>query len=221
LNNVAAAMLMTYSGPSSFDKVRDSLPTYICLQNIAGFERLAKERLEYQYKELKDMAGANGLNLIDSTGEIEAPGLLEAALTPCGSRDWRDVIKGQCLSIFFLSLLNNSDKYITLVREAAGSFNISEAQIGIYIQPVVQNHSCHFEFMVPFNPGDNREVENMRNFKTDVTGRLIKAGAFFSRPYGKAANMVFNNNPGNTALIRVIKSLFDPANILNPGKFSL
>ena len=221
LNNVAATMLMTYSGPRSFDKVRDSLPGYICLQNIAGFERLPKERLEYQYKELKDMAGANGLNLIDSTGEIEAPGLLEAARTPCGSRDWRDVIKGQCLSVFFLSLLNNSEKYITLVREAAGAFNIREDQIGIYIQPVVQNHACHFEFMVPFNPGDSREVENMRNFEADVTGRLIKAGAFFSRPYGKVADMVFNNNPGNTALIRVIKGLFDPANILNPGKFSL
>lgn len=221
LNNVATAMLMTYSNPSSFDKVRNSLPGYICLQNIAGFERLPKERLNYQYKELTDMAGANGLNLIYSTGDINAPALLEAARTPCGPRDWRDVIKGQCLSVFFLSLLNNSEKYIALVRESAGSFNINSDQIGIYIQPVVQNHACHIEFMVPFNPNDSHEVENVRNFEADVTGRLIKARAFFSRPYGKAAEMVFKNNPGNTALIRVIKDLFDPANILNPGKFSL
>jgi FAD/FMN-containing dehydrogenase len=75
--------------------------------------------------------------------------------------------------------------------------------------------------MVPFNPDDSHEVENIRNFEADVTGRLIQARAFFSRPYGKAAEMVFQNNPGNTALIRVIKDLFDPANILNPGKFSL
>ena len=65
------------------------------------------------------------------------------------------------------------------------------------------------------------EVENMKNFEADVTERLIKARAFFSRPYGKAAEMVFKNNPGNTELIRVIKGLFDPDNILNPGKFYL
>jgi hypothetical protein len=221
LNRFAAAMLMTCGNPGSFDRVRDSLPEYICMQNIAGFERLPAERLEYQYEELKDMAGGNGLKLIDKVGGVEASALLKAAQSPCGLRDWRHVIKGHCLSVFFLSLLNNSEKYIALVREAARSFNISGEQIGIYIQPVIQNHACHIEFMVPFNPDDGPEVENMKNFETDVTWRLIKARAFFSRPYGTAAEMVFKNNPGNTELIRVIKSLFDPENILNPGKFFL
>ena len=115
-----------WQDPGSFDRVRDSLPEYICMQNIAGFERLPAERLEYQYEELKNMAGGNGLKLIDSVGEIDAPALLEAAQSPCGSRDWRHVIKGHCLSVFFLSLLNNSEKYIAVVRESAGAFNIPE-----------------------------------------------------------------------------------------------
>jgi FAD/FMN-containing dehydrogenase len=221
LNRLAAAMLMTRSNPGSFDRVRDSLPEYICMQNIAGFERLPAERLEYQFEELKNMAGGNGLKLIDGVGEIEAPALLRAAQSPCGPRDWRHIIKGHCLSVFFLSLLNNSEKYIAVVRESARAFNIPAEQIGIYIQPVIQNHACHMEFMVPFNPADGREVENMKNFEADMTERLIKARAFFSRPYGKAAEMVFKNNPGNTELIRVIKGLFDPENILNPGKFYL
>jgi FAD/FMN-containing dehydrogenase len=221
LNRLAAAMLMTCGHPSSFDRVRDSLPEYICMQNIAGFERLPAERLEYQYEELKNMAGGNGLKLIDSVGEIEAPVLLKTAQSACGPRDWRHVIKGHCLSVFFLSLLNNSEKYIAVVRESARSFNIPDEQIGIYIQPVIQNHACHIEFMVPFNPDDAHEVENMKKYEANVTERLIKAKAFFSRPYGKAAEMVFKNNPGNTELIRVIKGLFDPENILNPGKFYL
>jgi hypothetical protein len=154
-------------------------------------------------------------------GEIEAPALLRAAQSHCGLRDWRHVIKGHCLSVFFLTLLNNSEKYIAVARESARSFNISAEQIGIYIQPVIQNHACHIEFMVPFNHADAHEVENMKKYEADVTERLMKAGAFFSRPYGKAAETVFKNNPGNTGLIRVIKGLFDPGNILNPGKFSL
>jgi len=221
LNRHAAAMLMTSSNPASFDRVRDSMPEYICMQNIAGFERLPAERLEYQFEEIKNMATGNGLKLVDSVGEIEAPALLKTAQSPCGPRDWRHVLKGHCLSVFFLSLLNNSEKYISVVRESAGSFNIPGEQIGIYIQPVIQNHACHIEFMFPFNPGDGREVENMKNFEADVTGRLVKARAFFSRPYGKAAEVVFKNNPANTELIRVIKGLFDPENVLSPGKFYL
>ncbi len=221
LNRLAAAMLMTRNNPSSLERVRLSLPEYICLQNIAGFERLPRERLEYQYEELKDMAGGIGLRLADAAGEIEARALLESARSPSGPRDWRHVARGHCLSLFFLSLLNNSEMFISLVQETAKACGIPQEQIGIYIQPVVQNHACHIEFLLPFNPDDDREVETMKRFEADATGRLIKAGAFFSRPYGRAAEMVFKNNPANTELIRVIKGLFDPENILNPGKFNL
>jgi FAD/FMN-containing dehydrogenase len=221
LNRLAAAMLMTRGDPASYERVRLALPEYICLQNIAGFERLPRERLEYQYGELKDMAVGAGLKLADAVGGIEARAMLEAARSPCGPRDWRHVAKGHCLSLFFLSLLNKSEMYISLVYEKAKSYDMAQDQIGIYIQPVVQNHACHIEFMFPFNPDDDRQVENLKKFEADLTGRLIKAGAFFSRPYGRAAEMVFKNNPGNTGLMRVVKGLFDPDNILNPGKFNL
>ena len=221
LNHFAAAMLMTCTNPSSFDKIRSSLPEYVCLQNIAGFERLPQERLAYQHKELRDMATQNGLGLTESAGEITAAELLEAARTPCDQPGWRHTVKGRCLSIFFLSLLGESEKYISIVKESARLSGIDEGQIGIYIQPVVQNHACHFEFIVPYNPSDNREVEKIKGFESDVTARLIAAKAFFSRPYGKAADMVFRNNPANTELIKIIKDLFDPGHIYNPGKFSL
>lgn len=221
LNRSAAAMLMTSGERGSFDRVRNSLPEYICMQNIAGFERLPAERLEYQYEELKNMAGGNGLGLTDKVGEIEAPALLKAARSPCGRRDWRHALKGHCMSVFFLSLLNNAEKYIAIVFESAKLFGIGEELIGIYIQPVIQNHACHVEFMVPFNPGDAGEIEVMKNFEGDVTSRLMQHRAFFSRPYGKAAELAFKNNPGNTELIRVIKGLFDPGNILSPGRFNL
>jgi hypothetical protein len=221
LNRFAAAMLMTYANPSSFDKVNDSLPEYICLQNIAGFERLPQERLAYQQKELRDMAAVNGVDFVDSAGEIKAAELLDAARTPCEQPGWRHTLKGRCLSVFFLSVLGESEKFISIVSESARLSGIDFRQMGIYIQPVVQNHACHFEFMFPYNPSDSREVEKVKNFESDVTVRLIEAKAFFSRPYGKASELVFRNNPGNTELIRIIKDLFDPGHILSPGKFAL
>jgi len=219
LNRTAAAMLMTCADTASFERIRNSFPEYLCLQNIAGFERLPRERLQYQYEELKDMAGNNGLALKESAGEIAAAALLDAARKPCGREDWRFALRGNCLSVFFLSLLDKSETFIEIARESVEECNISRERMGIYIQPIVQNHACHIEFMMPYDPGASEEVAVMKKLEVRLTDRLMAAKAFFSRPYGRAAETVFANNPGNTELVHVIKSLFDPDNILSPGKF--
>lgn len=221
LNRTAAAMLMTWAEPANFGRVGKSIPEYICLQNIAGFERLPRERLEYQYEELKDIAGGNGLRLAESAGEINAVELLMTSRTPCAASDWRHSLRGHCLSVFFLSLLNKTEEYLDIVHESASACGIERERIGLYLQPVVQNHACHMEFMVPYDPGSTAEVETMKKLEADLTVRLMQAKAFFSRPYGAAAHSVFKNNPANTELIRVIKGMFDPGNILSPGKFGL
>jgi FAD/FMN-containing dehydrogenase len=219
LNRTAAAMLMTFGNTTSFERVRNSIPEYLCLQNIAGFERFPGERLQYQYEELTEMAGDNGLALKESAGEVDAADLLKTSRRPCGREDWRHALKGHCLSVFFLSLLDKSETFITIARESAAECNIQQERIGIYLQPIVQNHACHLEFMVPYDPGAPEETAAMKKYEVHLTDRLMAAKAFFSRPYGRAAETVFANNPGNTELIRVIKSMFDPDNILNPGKF--
>lgn len=221
LNRTAAAMLMTWAEPGNYARVRGSLPEYICLQNVAGFERLPKERLQYQFEELEDMAGNNGLKFTESAGEVDAVELLKTARTPCGISDWRHAVTGHCLSVFFLSLLNKSGEYIALVQEAVDGHGIDRERLGVYLQPVVQNHACHMEFMIPFNPQSSGEIETMKRVEADLTERLMKSRAFFSRPYGPASRRVFDNNPGNTGLVKIIKEMFDPGNVLNPGKFGL
>ena len=47
---------------------------------------------------------------------------------------------------------------------------------------------------------------------------LIGQGAYFSRPYGMWANMVYNRDTQGTIALRKIKQIFDPKNVMNPGK---
>ena len=42
--------------------------------------------------------------------------------------------------------------------------------------------------------------------------------AYFSRPYGIWADMVYNSDARTTTVTQKIKQIFDPNNVMNPGK---
>jgi FAD/FMN-containing dehydrogenase len=42
-------------------------------------------------------------------------------------------------------------------------------------------------------------------------------GAFFSRPYGDLANMVYDKAASYTMALKRTKKVFDPKNVMNPG----
>jgi FAD/FMN-containing dehydrogenase len=46
----------------------------------------------------------------------------------------------------------------------------------------------------------------------------MEYGAFFSRPYGPWADLAYGRFTEGVAALRKLKSIFDPNNILNPGK---
>jgi FAD/FMN-containing dehydrogenase len=221
LNSQAAAMLMTHTEPEILRTLKDTLPEYVCLQNIAGFERLPQERVSYQLKNIGTIADRHGVKLEQQVGALSARDLLTTATRPCGDQDWRQAAKGECLSVFFLSTLDRSEAFISIFSEIAKEFGIDDGNIGLYLQPVVQNHACHIEFMVPYNAGNEDDVKKIKGLETKAFKKLNTAGAFFSRPYGMAAHEVFNNNVQNKEFLKTVKNIFDPNHILNPGKFGI
>jgi len=221
LDRTAAAMLMSAHGAGPFEAIRDSLPGYICLQNIAGFERMPKERVRYQEEDIRAIAERHGLTLNTSLGRVPAEGLLRAATRPCGDVDWRHRLRGCCLSVFFLTTLDRAPGLVSLFIEQACGGGLDAASVGSYVQPVVQNHACHVEMMVPFDPGAPDEVERMRALERATVPALAKAGAFFGRPHGSAAEVVFGQNPIGYEILRKMKPIFDPNGVLNRGKWGL
>lgn len=221
LDRTAVAMLLAESDPNAFDKLRAALPAYLCLQNIAGFERLPQERLEYQLQDIGAFARKFGLRLEEQVGTVFAADLLTRATQPCGKTDWRDTLRGSSLSIFFLSTLDRMPALRETFVNTALESGIPEAEIGTYLQPTVQNHACQMEFILPFDSGSSAEVERMKIFERQVVIRLMQAGAFFSRPYGSAAELVWAQNPANYQLVKTIKGIFDPRRVLQRGKWGL
>jgi FAD/FMN-containing dehydrogenase len=221
LNRTAAAMLMTAQNSGGFEVARSSLPPYICLQNIAGFERMPRKRLEYQRQDIESIARKNKLSLTASQGKMTAKALLETATRPCGEIDWRHRLKGHCLSVFFLTTLDQAPKLVDIFMDVADSQGVEKEYIGLYVQPVIQNHASHVELMCPFDAGAPGDVERMRKLEKESVAKLAAGGAFFSRPYGSAGDVVFKQNPLNYEVLKKIKGIFDPNRVLNHGKWGL
>jgi FAD/FMN-containing dehydrogenase len=219
LNRTAAALLMSGESLQNFNDLRNSLPEFLCLQNIAGFERLPQERLNYHKNDIERIARQSNLRLEPVIGHLAADKLLDQATHSCGERDWRDSLRGGCLSILFQSTLNRMPYFLDVFTETAREFGIEDSEIGIYIQPMVQNHACHMEWMIPWEPDSFKQVEQLLNLEREATIRLMEAGAFFSRPYGPASDLVWSQNPSNTKLVNIIKRIFDPKLVLQRGKW--
>jgi len=90
--------------------------------------------------------------------------------------------------------------------------------IGMYIQPIQQGRSCHMEFNLTFNPENNFEVARVKKTFQQASKALMLKGAFFSRPYGIWSELIHNQCAENVIALRRVKQIFDPNNVMNPGK---
>ncbi|MFX1286515.1 MAG: FAD-binding oxidoreductase [Promethearchaeota archaeon] len=219
LNRVAAALVMSAEDETTFKDFCSLLPPYLCLQNIAGFERVPKERLAYHKQDITNIAHENNLKLESLIGNLSARELFDRATHSCGEIDWRDTLYGGCLSIIFQSTLNRVLSLLDVFIKVAAKFNVTSSDIGVYIQPMVQNHVCHIELMIPVDTNSIKQVKSLQLLEQQATIQLMEFGAFFSRPYGTASNLVWNQNPTNTKLVEIIKRIFDPKNVLQRGKW--
>jgi FAD/FMN-containing dehydrogenase len=221
LDRTAAALLASAQNIGRYRTIRDSLPRYLLLNNVAGFQRMPKERLEYQLHDIGSMADRHKLSLATSQGEIDARSLLDLATHPCGEIDWRSRTRGGCLSIFFLTTLDRTPVFIDAFAGLVREYGLDEGSFGVYVQPIIQNHACHVEFIAPFNPMSPGEVDVASKLEGAAVRKLAEKGAFFSRPYGSAGSMVFGQNQPSYDLLRKMKGIFDPHRVLNSGKWGL
>ena len=86
------------------------------------------------------------------------------------------------------------------------------------MQPQHQGVSQHVEFNLPFDPANRVEAEKVKRVYTEASQALIAQGAYFSRPYGLWADLVYSRDVSATRMLRVAKRIVDPKNVLNPGK---
>jgi len=218
LNSANLATIMAKNWPSDYQAIKRSLPPWVLFYNLAGYEYFPEERVSYRKKNIQSLTQRIGVEPTKSLAGVSANELLRKVHRPSDEPYWKLRYKGACHDVFFLSITGKIESLIEVVNREATRAGYPASDVGVYIQPGVQGSSFHCEFSLFFDPESPGEAQQVRRLAGAATLSLMDRGAFFSRPYGSNARDILNRDAATNAALIKVKSIFDPNNILNPGK---
>jgi hypothetical protein len=216
VNRACLAYILARS-PGQAESLRE-LPGWAAIVGISGGQILAAERVSSRQADIRDIARQFGLEMVPELQSCRGEELLELLCRPCGEPYWKLRYKGDVQELFFLTTLDRTPGFVETMNTVSRQRRYPASEIGVYIQPVHQGVACHCEFILPFSRRSESEVKVTGELLQDGSSRLFGQGAYFSRPYGMWAEMVFKADAATMRAIRKIKKIFDPNNVMNPGK---
>ena len=214
------AQLAALLGPQPGDlpALRQELPNWVVIMGLSGAAYYPQERVEVQEKEVRKLGAEFGLSIVTGVPSL-THGRVASAVADCSDEPyWKLKLKGGCQDIFFLTTLDKAPKFVETAFAVAAKAKYPVADIGVYIQPQHHGVSQHVEFDLPYDPTNAKEVTTVKEAYAGISEALIEQGGYFSRPYGAWASMVYSRDATATRVLRTVKGILDPKNVLNPGK---
>lgn len=200
------------------EALKRDLPPWVVIIGVSGRALFPEEKVDVQERDIADVAQQFGLKLAPGISGTTTNRVQDAMLHPSREPYWKLNYKGGCEDIFFLTTLDRTPQYVEIMFSAADALNFPSSEIGVYIQPQHQGVAQHCEFNLPFDSRQRKEVTRLKDLYRRASAQLIAHGAYFSRPYGMWADMVYDRDTSSTNALRKIKRIFDPNNVMNPGK---
>lgn len=222
LNSFNLATILAEDWGKDFPNLKAALSPWTLILILGGPRRRPEEKIQYEEEALKEIkAQLPGLQLLTSLAaapgaERKLPSLLRRPWhkeTPY----WKHLPRGGCQDLFFITTPNKAPLFASAIIEVAAQHGYSSEELGCYLQPIEQARACHLEFSFCYQTGNAAEEEKIRRLHLAAAEAVLKEGAFFSRPYGKIADLVYSRATGYTNALKKVKSLFDPDNIMCPG----
>ena len=217
LNDTNLATLFTTS-EADRRNLKAALPAWTLFYTVAGYEYFPEQRVASQIADITEITQRLGIEAARAVGGLSANGILKAAQQPSADPYWKLRPRGSCHDVFYLTLREKLAGQIGTMAEQADRSGYAASDLGVYIQPVVQGTSYHCEFNLFYDPADARERNCVRDLAAVATRDLMAKGAFFSRPYGESAGTILNRDAASVNVMHTFKKIFDPNNVMNPGK---
>ena len=202
-----------------FDALRPSFPPWTLVISLDGWARRPEEKVAYQEQDLREMMAEIGSELNYSIGGIVGLGNIVAdeLILPWGLQK-RFGYRGSCHGLSFHATAENIPRIEEVLYQTAAKHRYSAADVGAYLQPVERARSFYCVYDLHCDPNREDEVQRVKALYNEASEAMITAGAFFDRPYGPWAEMMYRRNATYAEYLRKIKAQLDPNNIMNPGK---
>ena len=190
-----------------------AMPEWTFITSVRGFNFFPEKYMNNQILDMEDVVANYNVRL-----KKELPGIsneeVRVVLENASPEDdhWRWRNSKECLDMFCLSNMDKIDLYTSFAKNAAQSCGINADELIVYAQPSQMGRNCQIEFIVPASVEKADEMEMMLGIT------LLENQAFFSRPYGKLTESVYDRYHDQKKFMPLFKSFFDENFILNPGR---
>ena len=74
---------------------------------------------------------------------------------------------------------------------------------------------------MPYNPDNEYEEDKVKKMFLHASEKFSKLGAYYLRPHGIWSRLQLQKDAQSTLYLKKLKNIFDPNNIMNPGKLCL
>lgn len=223
LNNIDLAAIVAEKWPGDFEKLRTVLPPWTLVLVVSGLLRRPEEKIAYEENFLNQVL-RNEFRKMELQDNLPGvPGIGPKLLSmlrkpwPAEKTYWKNIWRGGSQSLFFIARPETSPAHVDLIRKIVPQCGYPIEDIGMYIQPIEHNRACHMEFTFFYDPAIVSEKARIADLYRNAAAALLNQGAFFSRPYGELATMMYERAAGYTMALKRVKKVFDPKNIMNPG----
>lgn len=222
LNNFNFAAIFAGKQYGDFETLRQTSAPFILTLSLAGLHRHPEEKLDYEEEAVRSIVSEMGGKILSPVANIRG---LSKKMTSMIREPWAESVywkfryKGSCHDVFFYTTLNRVKKFSKAISELSVKHEYPLDDIGFYLQPVEYGRACYCQYGFHYDPENEIEIARIRNLSSDASEMVLKLGGFFATPYGETAEMVYQNLPTFTNVMKTIKHVLDPNNIMNPGKF--
>lgn len=201
------------------EMLKGSLPPWTM---VIGFSGNDESEVAYKELDIKDVFDQYGLNGTENLPALkDASARLEGEIDhPKGMVNQRRY-KGICNYIACMASKTQLKPFYDLTLRAKSNNGHGSVELGFMIMPLNFGGSYYFEPNLYHSPVDQEESEAAGKLFMEISRSLIHAGGFFPRPYPLWAEDVYFRMGTYHRKVKMVKSLLDPKNIMNPGKLAL
>lgn len=216
LNRKGASAILGESEQERKD-LESRLAPWIGVVSIKWGGLRTTEKITTQTADIMDIAQEAGLVSANTLAGLPSVTILNRFLSLSGENAWKQKTAEKYKEVFFLTTMDKLKDQLEVAGTVANTHHYAMADCPVYIQPLHQGVAAHCQLILPCTD-TQIESPDMKEFYDDLSSRMMNAGAFYSRPYGVWANLVYEKNTGHADLTKKMKDIFDPNHIMNPGK---